>query len=208
MIDGGNGSGLFIGGSAKATLVARTFYEGNTSITAGSGRSTLVGSTWGTSVLTAKGSSADVLIAGEYGQDTLSGGASTGRDLLEGFLGPYTPNPDSRPIPTLTLIEAGQGNDTLVAGAGSTTMVGGAGHDVFRFINDVSNQQAGGNTTVLNGFVQGRDHIDLRGYADTTPAILAAAGHASGGTVLHLQDGTTVTVSNVTLTAGDLSRHA
>ncbi len=203
MIDGGNGGGVFIGGYTDNNFA----HHGNNTIIAGDGSSTLVGSAYGTSVLTAKGSAGDVLLAGEYGQDTLSGGASTGNNLLQGYLGAYTPTNDPQKPSTTALMTAGQGNDALVAGAGATVMVGGAGNDVFAFINDPTNQVASGNTTALNGFIQGQDQIDLRGFTDPASAILAAATFTGGGTTLHLQDGTTVTVSNVTLTAGDITQH-
>jgi len=203
VIDGGNGGGVFIGGNTIKTIVR----QGDNTITAGERSSTLVGSAFGTSVLTAKGSAGDVLIAGEYGRDTLSGGASTGNNLLQGYLGAFTPSDDPRnPTPT-ALMTAGQGNDTLVAGAGTTTMVGGPGNDVFAFVNDPTNQVAGGNTTTLNGFVQGQGQIDLRGFAESTDAILGAATFTAGGTTLHLGDGTTVTVNNVALNAGDFINH-
>ena len=203
VIDGGNGGGVFIGGNTNKTII----YQGDNTITAGQGSSTLVGSAYGTSVLTAKGSAGDVLIAGEYGRDTLSGGASTGNNLLQGYLGAFTPSDDPRnPTPT-AVMTAGQGNDTLVAGAGATIMTGGPGNDVFAFINDPTNQVPAQNSTTLNGFVQGQDQIDLRGFTDPASAILAAATFTGGGTTLHLQDGTTLTVSNVTLNAGDITQH-
>ncbi len=103
--------GVFIGGNTNKTIL----YQGDNTITAGEGSSALVGSAYGTSVLTAKGSAGDVLIAGEYGHDTLSGGASTGNNLLQGYLGAFTPSDDPRnPSPT-AVMTAGQGNDTLVA---------------------------------------------------------------------------------------------
>lgn len=134
-IDGGNGGGVFSGGYTDKNIN----HYGNNTIIAGEGSSTLVGSAYGTSVLTAKGSAGDVLLAGEYGQDTLSGGASTGNNLLQGYLGAYTPTNDPQKPSTTALMTAGQGNDTLVAGAGATVMVGGAGNDVFAFINDPTN---------------------------------------------------------------------
>lgn len=200
-IDGGSGGGLFIGGQA-APLFGPFNHRANNMITAGAERSTLVGSAYGTSVLTAKGSAGGVLQAGEFGQDTLSGGTSNGRNLLEGYQGPQHASTDPHPVRAITFMQAGQGNDTLVAGIGATTMVGGTGQDVFRFINN----PALGTATVLNGFVHGPDLIDLRGFAGTTNDILSSATFAAGGTTLSLGNGATVTVSGVTLTAADITR--
>ena len=206
-ISGGSGGGLFEGGDyAFGYDPIHRFHAGNNVITAGLGRSTLVGSQYGTSKLEAVGSAHDVLMAEEYGQTTISGGASTGNDLLEGYLGPFTPSADFNHPSPMTLFTAGSGNDTLVAGAGASTMASGAGNDVFRFIDAPSNAAPGGNAALIANFTPGKDHIDLQGFATTPAETLAAADFTGGGTVLHLDGGTTVTVTGANLLRSDLTR--
>jgi serralysin len=62
------------------------------------------------------------------------------------------------------------GNDTLDGGSGADTLVGGAGADVFDF-NSIKETPAGARD-IIQDFVQGVDHIDLR----TIDASTVAAG--------------------------------
>lgn len=60
----------------------------------------------------------DVLTVGTSGNDSISGGAGSGNDILEGFAG----NDD---------ISSGAGNDILDGGDGNDTLSGGTGDDIY-----------------------------------------------------------------------------
>ncbi len=61
------------------------------------------------------------------------------------------------------------GNDTLDGGSGADTLVGGAGADVFDF-NSIKETPAGARD-IIQDFVQGADHIDLRTIDASTVAV-------------------------------------
>ena len=205
-INGGQGGGVFMGGDVSVGFAPHAFHNGHNVITAGSERSTLVGSQYGTSVLNAAGFKSDTLIAGEYGQTTLNGGTSTSNNTYEGYLGSFTPSADYDSPSPVSVFEASGGNDTLIAGAGASTMSGGGGHDLFGFNYSVANEVPGGNSAIITDFTHGTDKIGLHGFTESPQQILASATTVDGATVLHLDGGTTVTVQHVGLVVSDLTQ--
>jgi Ca2+-binding RTX toxin-like protein len=199
-ISGGSGGGLFTGGyftNPNYSLPGYGFYSGDNVITAGTQASTLVGALHGSSLLMAAGSAHDVLMAGEYGNDTLSGGTATGNNLYEGYAGPYVASDD--PATPSLVIEAGSGNDTLVAGLATETLTGGGGRDLFRFFNHAGDAiPPGGNNTVITDFTLGVDKIDLRGFGVISPQVVADDTVIGGSTILRLPDGEQITLLHVT----------
>jgi Ca2+-binding RTX toxin-like protein len=206
-ISGGAGGGVFIGGYFyRSDYLSFPDYIGRNVITAGLQASTLIGSAHGSSLLIANGSARDVLIAGEYGNDTLSGGTSTGNNTYEGYDGPYVPSDDPT-IPSL-VVEAGSGNDLLIGGLAAETLTGGTGHDLFRFLAHAAGPiPAGGDQTVITDFTPGLDKIDLRGFTVTSEQVVATETISQGSTHLSLPDGQKITLLHVTdLSAKDFTR--
>ena len=197
-ISGGAGGGLFEGGYfINSDYDPTTFYSGNNVITAGLQASTLVGSLHGSSLLIANGSARDVLLAGEYGNDTLSGGTSTASNIYEGYSGSYVPSDD--PATPSLVIEAGSGNDTLIAGLAAETLTGGAGRDQFRFFAHAAGDiPPGGDQTLITDFTPGIDKIDLRGFTVTSEQVVASETISNGSTYLSLPDGEKITLLNIT----------
>jgi Ca2+-binding RTX toxin-like protein len=187
-ISGGAGGGFFTGGYFTNPDYSPDYYNGNNVITAGLQASTLVGALHGSSLLIAAGSARDLLIAGEYGNDTLSGGTSTGNNTYEGYAGPYTASND--PATPSLVIEAGSGNDTLIAGLAAETLTGGAGRDQFRFFNHEG-------SAVITDFTPGIDKIDLRGFGIISDEVVAAETVSGGSTYLSLPDGQKITLLNI-----------
>jgi hypothetical protein len=199
-ISGGAGGGAFSGGYFTNPNYDPTYYNGNNVITAGLQASTLYGAQHGSSLLIAAGSARDVLIAGEYGSDTLSGGSSTGNNIYEGYAGPFMASNDPA-TPSLVVV-AGSGNDTLIAGLAAETLTGGAGRDQFRFF-DLAGQAlpSGGGQTTITDFTPGIDKIDLRGFGIIADQVVADDTVSGGSTYLNLPDGERITLLHV----GDLS---
>lgn len=104
---------------------------------------------------TLNGSDGDDTLWGQAGDDTLIGGS--GNDVIRG----------------------GGGTDTLVGGAGNDQLVGGAGADTFVF-----HAPDWGYDQVFD-FVQGTDHLDLRGSGATGMADLTFYS-AGGNTAVFL----------------------
>ncbi len=197
-ISGGAGGGVFIGGYFyRPNYYSFPYYPGNNVITAGSQASTLIGGLHGSSHLIANGSARDLLIAGKYGNDTLTGGTSTANNIYEGYNGDYVPSDDPA-VPSL-LIEAGSGNDTLIAGLAAETLTGGAGRDQFRFLAHASGAiPPGGDETVITDFTKGIDKIDLRGFSVTSEQVVAADTVSGGSTYLSLPGGEKITLLHLT----------
>lgn len=202
-ISGGSGGGVFIGGAYMSPYPegpgdGSYFYAGNNTIIAGTQRSTLVGGSHGSSTLIATGTAHDVLIAGQYGSDILTSGTSTVGNLYEGYRGAYVPSADTS-VPSL-VINAGSGNDTLIAGNAAETLTGGGGHDLFRFISQspfTALPQDGGRTLITD-FTSGTDKIDLQGFGETAQQIVANETVRGGSTTLFLSDNAVVTLAHVT----------
>ena len=204
VISGGEGGGVFIGGYFQSAYKGGPndafLYDGSNVLTAGDLGSTLVGAAHGSSLLVAAGADRDVLIAGEYGTDTLSGGSATGNDIYQGYDGPSAPTDD--PATPALVVAAGKGNDTLIAGLANETLTGGAGHDQFRFIDGEVARQ-----TLITDFAPGTDKIDLRGYAVTSGQVVASETVRGGSTLLALPGDARVTLAHVTdLSAKDFTR--
>ena len=201
-ISGGSGGGVFTGGFYQSPYPegpdgGSYFYLGDNVVIAGAQRSTLVGSAHGSSTLIADGTAHDVLMAGEYGSDIMSAGNSTVGNLYEGYLGPFTPTDDTN-IPSL-VVNAGIGNDTLVAGLAAETLSGGGGHNEFRFVSQPTvDLSQGGNTTLITDFVPGMDKIDLRGFSETAQQVVAGDTVRGGSTSLFLTGGVQITLAHVT----------
>jgi Ca2+-binding RTX toxin-like protein len=197
-ISGGAGGGVFIGGYFyQPNYLPVPYYPGNNVVTAGLQASTLIGGLHGSSLLIANGSARDVLIAGEYGSDTLSGGSSTANNIYEGYDGSYVPSDD--PATPSLVIQAGSGNDTLIAGLAAETLTGGAGRDQFRFLaHAAGNVPLGGDQTVITDFTPGIDKIDLRGFNVTSEQIVATETISNGSTYLSLPDGEKIALLHIT----------
>jgi Ca2+-binding RTX toxin-like protein len=96
-------------------------------------------------------------------------------------------------------LQAGGGADTLQGGTGSAILSSGLGADTFSFVNG----SAGGSDTIT-GF-KAADTLQLTGYGLNSTTALNTAVHSGANTVLTLGDGTTITLSGVSLTpAGTL----
>jgi hypothetical protein len=205
-ISGGNGGGTFTGGDMKEGYVAiDTTYIGNNIVQAGTQASTVVGAAHGQSLLEAAGSATDSLIAGEYGQDTMSAGAATGNELYLAYSGPYAPT-DDKATPSL-VVNAGAGNDTLVSGLAADTLSGGAGNNVFEFFDQsFAGGPAGAGNTLITDFTQGHDKLDLAGFAAGPAQILSTATVAGGATTLHLSNGQNIMLAHISaLSANDFT---
>ena len=202
-ISGGAGSGVFTGGYYRTPYAEgppgdeHYSYSGDNLVIAGAQRSTVVGSAHGRSTLVANGTAHDVLVAGEYGADTMSAGSSTVGNLYEGYSGPFAPTDDTD-VPSL-VVNAGRGNDTLVAGIAAETLTGGGGHDEFRFVSrPTGDLPLGGNATLITDFLPGIDKIDLRGFDEPAQQVVAGETVRGGSTSLLLAGGVHITLAHVT----------
>ena len=195
-IRGGAGN-VTIGGVAGDTIVGGTGNEfidgslGNQSITGGSaGNETIWG---GVGDTIRGGSGGNETIAGVSGS-TITGGAAN------------------------TFIDATAGNESIAAGAGNTTVWGASGDTVqgadaggnatiaFGAIHsaetywDDGNTTSAGNDTVVNFSQATGDRVSLNSGTDNASTVVAGATADGGGNaVLHLSDGSSVTLVGVTL---------
>ena len=169
VITGGQGGGLFAGGS-----------QGNNVIIAGQQSSTIFGAGGG-DLLVAAGSAPDVLIAGA-GNETLTGVGSSGANTFYAGSGN-------------DLLGGGSGNETFIGGTGSETVIGGTGADLYGFVSGLS---SGGNDLIF-GFDPGKgDKIMLAGYGAAEQANALHNQQAGGaGTTITLSDHTQVTFVGV-----------
>ena len=141
-------------------------------------------------MITARGSSTNLLIAGA-GNETLTGAGSTGNNTF------YTGSGNAS-------ITGGAGADVIFAGSGSSTIDGGAGADLIAIVNGRS-----GGSVVINGFDPSTgDRVTLQGYS--AAQLGSALGNAQSvtssnlaSTQISLSDGTKITFAGVTnLSAG------
>ena len=154
--------------------------------TGASGSATVFGAS-NTQVNVIGSGTSTVVAAG--GNETLNASGSAGPVWLSVSTAVTTPGA------TVTM-NAGSGNDTLIAGsaAGSTIMNGGSGADAFVFFK----QAVGGAHDIINNFTQS-DSVYIEGYgAGSAAALQQGATTGAGGLTLTLNDGTTVTFSNLT----------
>ncbi len=178
---GGSGSDTFFGGKGTDLVYGGT--GGNNFLMAGTGAATLFGGGNGDQLF-GSGTITQALHAGA-GNETLFGGM--GGDTFYGSSGS-------------TQIFGGFGADTFVAGTGAETITSGFTSNLFEFTNG----QVGGSESI-QGFVSGRDVIDLQGYRTSEVTHALKSQHlTAGGDVITLSDHTTITFAGITnLTAGD-----
>ncbi len=173
---GPGGGAVYAGSGGNSILVAGTV--------GANGAATTLHGGGGGDQLYASGSTAVYAAAGP-GNETLSGAGGTpaGGVSVAGSTASNT-------------FLAGTGNDTLIAGAGKDTLVGASGHavmtsgtgaDVFSFTSGT----AGGMDTIT-GF-KAADTLALTGYG-SGPVPTTTMG---GSTVVHLSDGTSITIQGV-----------
>lgn len=171
VITGGGGTNILIAGGGAETLQA-------------GGASTMIFGTTGADVFAAGDGSATI-VAGT-GQATVDGGAASARTTVAGTAGDMTVN-------------GGAGQMVVLTGAGSTEFnLQTGGLTVYEFgagpaAYDVIAGQAGGDL-FITGFRAGTDTLNLSGYA---PSQLSQT-QGAGSDVLHLTDGTTITLFGVT----------
>ena len=191
-VQGGAGN-VTIGGMAGDTITGGTGnalidgHLGNQSITGGSAGNETI---WGGAGDTIQGGAGNVTIGGMAG-DTITGGSGN------------------------TFIDADLGNQSVVGGSGNTTIWGGAG-DTIQGASGTGSALigfAGGNQTLWDngatstgsdsvfGFNQASgDRVSLNSATDTTANVLATAtADAGGNAVLHLNDGSSVTLLGVSV---------
>ncbi len=176
-VNGGTGSGVFRTGGGGGELVGGS--AGGNVLVAGAGASTLFAGGSGDALYAGGGA---MLVAGS-GNESLSGGNSTGADLY--FAGSGS-----------DLIHgSATGKDTIYGGSGSATMFAGTGTggDIFGF----QSGHAGG-SALVEGFSPGRDAIALQGYAaGTAQFVLGSAVFTANSTTLTLPDGTHITLAGI-----------
>ncbi len=184
---GGNGGNQFIDGS-----------QGHQSILGGSGGNETI---WGAAT--------DTITGGSGGNETIGG--VSGETILGGAAN--------------TFINATGGSDSIVAGTGNTTVWGGA-HDTVQGTSGSGTALigfAGGNETFWDdGMTTGRqdsistfnqaggDRISLNGATDDPNTVVATATNDGGNAVLHLHDGSSITLIGITtaqLTNGYFTMH-
>ncbi|HEY4471610.1 MAG TPA: hypothetical protein VGN21_10600, partial [Stellaceae bacterium] len=184
---GGNGGNEFIDGAA-----------GHQSITGGSGGNETI---WG--ALT------DTIHGGSGGNETIGG--VSGETILGGAAN--------------TFINATGGSDSILAGTGNTTIWGGA-HDTVQGISGDGSGLigfAGGNETFWDdGATTGRqdsistfnqaagDRVSLNAATDDPNTVILTATNNGGNAVLHLHDGSSITLIGVTplmLNSGYFTTH-
>jgi hypothetical protein len=202
---GGAGSLTFVGGSGTATVMGGTgatsvmggaggvvFHAAastNATVNAGAGTVTIFGASGTTQNLlgTVTGTAArpNFAVAGS-GNETLNAASSGSSDWL---------SVNTQATSASTILIAGTGADTLIAGSapGSVTMTGGSGTDAFVFFR----QAGGGAQDMINNFTDA-DGVYIEGYGSGSAGALQAASIVGpAGLVLTLNDGTTITFSNL-----------
>jgi Ca2+-binding RTX toxin-like protein len=194
-IRGGSAGNQTIGGVAGDTIIgsdrANVFIDGSTgyqSIIGGSGGNTTV---WGGAGDTILGGAGNQTIGGGAG-DTIIGGSSS-EVFIDGHLGHQS-------------ITGGSGNTTIWGGAGDTIQGAGAGGNATIAFGTgrVAGQQqtywdngttSSGNDTIYDFTRSIDDRISLNGPTDSAAAVAATAtADSSGNAVLHLSDGSSITL--------------
>lgn len=178
-----------IGAGDKVTITAGHGSDtinaaGNDTITLGTGSDTLTA----TGSATVFGGSGAESITGGSGSFKFYGTTSpTGMDTVVGGSG-------------TNFFEGGAGDDTFVSGAAK-----GATSDIFEFSSTSAGGGAdsmyAGGTHTITGFVSGTDQIDLHGY---TASDITNETHSAGSTVIHLNDGTSISVDSTLSNPNDI----
>ena len=185
-------------GSAGDTVLGGT---GNATIV-GAPNDTIAGTTGNTFIDASQGSQS--VLGGSAGNETIWGGAG---DTINGGTGNQ-------------FIDADRGSQWILGGSGNTTVWGGSGDSVQGAAaggsatvdlgaGRVSGQQeilwdngtsSGGNDTVVDFSQSVGDRISLNAATDNPNAVLASATQDNGGNaVLHLNDGSSITLIGVSL---------
>jgi len=184
---------LVMPGSGSDTISVGT---GGGSITAGTGGNSIlfggIGGVQSAETYLQGTANGDQLFAIGAGNVTATAGA--GAETITGAGGA----PNGFTVPSSTgnnLFTAGSGNDTLIAGGGADTLVGGAGQalmesgtgpDIFAFTS------GNGSQATISGF-KPTDTLQLTGFGVTT-----VPSTVTGGSVIALADGTTITFTGLT----------
>ena len=171
--------------------------EPSGSITTSSTGSTLVVMNGGSESVTAAGY--DTVMAGS-GADTIQAGAN--HVWVVGGTGSLTFRGGSGTA-SITLEPAGTHSNVHLDGAGTVTLAGaatvagGSGADLYELTNGYAS------TDLIENFQIGTDHLRLIGFPSTAGAqALAGQTDTTAGIVLHLSDGTVVTLAGIHGTVG------
>jgi hypothetical protein len=198
LVLGGRGGSETIWGGVGDTIQGGSF--GNETI-GGVAGDTIIG-----------GSGGNIFIDGTKGNQSITGG-SAGNETIAGVSGSTITGGAAN-----TFIDATAGNESIAAGAGNTTVWGASGdtvqgadaggnatiafgvsHTAETYWDD-GNSTSAGNDTVFNFTQASGDRVSLNGATDNASTVVAAAtADGSGNAVLHLSDGSSVTLVGVTL---------
>ena len=177
---GGKSTSVFESGTGALTFVATV----NGSATIGGASASVFGAS-GSNITLLDTSGVTYVMAGA-GNETLEGAFTSGSLMLFGGSG------------TADLV-GGAGADTLTAGSGNNILTGGAGANDFNF----SNGFAGGNVTITDFGSSAGNLVQLFGYGANAvqTALASATGTNTGGSKITLSDNTTVTFSDLSVSA-------
>jgi hypothetical protein len=195
-----------IGGAPNDTVIGGS--GGNEFIDGSLGHQSVIGGSGGNETIW--GAATDTITGGSAGNETI--GSVAGESVTGGAAN--------------TVIDASAGNQWIALGGGNSTVFGGA-HDTVLGSSGSGSAQiafAGGNETLwdngsatsghdsVTNFNQAAgDRVSLSSATDTVSAVLASATRDLGGNVvLHLHDGSSVTLVGVTplmLSSGFFTTH-
>ncbi len=141
-----------------------------------------------TTAATLTAGSAEAMLIGNLGNDTIVGGSGIG--MLFGMDGNDTITAGSGN----SYLYGGDGNDRLVDGAGDNYFKGGAGADVFAFNTGTTGRD------IIDDFTKGVDRIEIKGGGFTAADLVAqATADANGNAVLHLGSSHDIVLQGVLL---------
>jgi len=198
-IQGGSGGNETIGGVAGNIIIGGA---GNEFIDGSRGGQSIVGGIGGNETIW--GGTGDTILGGSAGNETIGGAA--GDTILGGAAN--------------TFIDGGRGSQSIAGGSGNTTVWGGCGDTVqgasaggtamiaFGTGRGVGQGEtlwdngttSGGNDTVVDFTQSIGDRISLNAASDSPNSVLASATQGSSGdAVVHLSDGSSMTILGVPL---------
>lgn len=182
LVFGGSGNLTFIGGTGGATILG------------GAGSETFYGSLYGTNTAESEliygGAAGNNWLSAGDGAATLVGGGSGDQLWAFGDVGQLL----QAGVGNETLVASAGGVDTLVAGSGGgDLLIGGDASDIFQFIKG----EAGGSDTIAGFDDSSTINVNLQGY-DT----VRTYGSEGGNVTLTLSDNTKITFQDVTTTTG------